>query len=618
MKIVHLAQGTPEWHAHRAQHFNASDAPAMMGCSPYKTRAQLLREVHTGMTADVDAGTQRIFDNGHRFEALARPLAEEIVGDDLYPCVGVDGKYSASFDGLTLGGELAFEHKTLSASLADVLHADIKGFELPLHYRVQMEHQCMVSGAERVLFMATKWSDDDTLIDSRHCWYLADMALRAQIVSGWQQFAADLAAYTPPPLVEKAQAEPMESLPAVAVRLDGALTVAGNLPSFAAALKAFIGRMPKQPATDTDFATTDAACKALKKAEDALDAAEQGALASITDVEAMRRAVADCRKLARDTRLAAEKLVERRKIEIKEQAVTAARRALDDHIAGLNAELAPMRLLPVAADFPGCIKGLRSITSMQDALDTTLANGKIAADAQARGIRHNVANFKTATGDDRALQALFADLGALVHKAADDFAAVLDQRITKHRADEAEKARKAAELQARLIAEAEQRAREQEAARIAEQQRQQTAAEFEAKRQADAALAAAAAPAPKESTEGQQPQQVLKATPATADATDRGTAANVSPRGGAMGAGQPAAAGPAVAAEPATLTLGMICERLQFTVRADFLADVLHVSPAKVEGKRPGTYTESQFRLICHQLQSHVSAMAELYTGEVA
>ena len=71
-------------------------------------------------------------------------------------------------------------------------------------------------------------------------------------------------------------------------------------------------------------------------------------------------------------------------------------------------------------------------------------------------------------------------------------------------------------------------------------------------------------------------------------------------------------------AEPATLTLGMICERLHFTVRADFLADVLHIAPAKVEGKRPGTYTESQFQTICRQLQSHVSAMGELYSPEKA
>ena len=83
--ITHdLVQGSPEWLAYRAGHFNASDAPAMMGVSPYKTRAQLLHEMHTGLTAPVDAQTQRIFDDGHRFEALARPLGEKIIGQDLY------------------------------------------------------------------------------------------------------------------------------------------------------------------------------------------------------------------------------------------------------------------------------------------------------------------------------------------------------------------------------------------------------------------------------------------------------------------------------------------------------------------------------------------------------
>ena len=59
MKIVNLVQGSPEWHAHRATHFNASDAPAMLGVSPYKTRAQLVREYATGVTADVDNGGGR-------------------------------------------------------------------------------------------------------------------------------------------------------------------------------------------------------------------------------------------------------------------------------------------------------------------------------------------------------------------------------------------------------------------------------------------------------------------------------------------------------------------------------------------------------------------------------
>jgi predicted phage-related endonuclease len=47
MKILNLTQGSPEWLATRAQHFCASDAPAMMGVSKYKTRSDLLREKAT-------------------------------------------------------------------------------------------------------------------------------------------------------------------------------------------------------------------------------------------------------------------------------------------------------------------------------------------------------------------------------------------------------------------------------------------------------------------------------------------------------------------------------------------------------------------------------------------
>jgi len=41
MKTVDLIQGTDSWIQHRAQHWNASDAPAMLGVSPYKSRAEL-------------------------------------------------------------------------------------------------------------------------------------------------------------------------------------------------------------------------------------------------------------------------------------------------------------------------------------------------------------------------------------------------------------------------------------------------------------------------------------------------------------------------------------------------------------------------------------------------
>ena len=52
MKIIQLTQGSPEWHAHRAEHFNASDAAAMLGISPYMSRDELLKRMATGITPE--------------------------------------------------------------------------------------------------------------------------------------------------------------------------------------------------------------------------------------------------------------------------------------------------------------------------------------------------------------------------------------------------------------------------------------------------------------------------------------------------------------------------------------------------------------------------------------
>ncbi|MGE8289840.1 MAG: lambda-exonuclease family protein, partial [Stenotrophomonas sp.] len=220
MKIVNLIQGTPEWHAHRDQHHNASDAPAMMGCSPHKTRAQLVREVATGIAREVDAATQRRFDDGHRFEELARPYAEEIIGEELFPVTGTNGKLSASFDGLTMDGETAFEHKTLNANLSELVWLD-DGSHLPLQYQVQMEQQLAVSDASRVLFMASKWDSNDELVEERHCWYVRNPGLRDKIVAGWAQFEADVVAYEPEAAKAEPVAAPIAGFGALTIRVEG-------------------------------------------------------------------------------------------------------------------------------------------------------------------------------------------------------------------------------------------------------------------------------------------------------------------------------------------------------------------------------------------------------------
>ncbi|MEN9491750.1 MAG: Ralstonia phage, partial [Pseudomonadota bacterium] len=312
MQILELVQGSPEWAAHRATHDNASDAPAMMGVSPYKTRTQLLDERVRGFAADVDASTQRLFDAGHRFEALARPLGEEFVGEELYPVTGTEGRLSASFDGLTLDGDTAWEHKSLNDDIRAVLPEDGSigdANALPLYLRVQMEHQSMVSGASRTLFTASKW-DGDKLIEARHGWYTPSGELRARIVAGWEQFHRDLATHTPAEAVPVVVAEPVQALPAVMVQVSGAIDIRDNFHAFETALRDFLEhRLIREPKTDQDFADLDLQIKAMKNAEAALDAAEAQMLAQIQTVDTAKKTKDMLAQLVRQNRLTSEKLL---------------------------------------------------------------------------------------------------------------------------------------------------------------------------------------------------------------------------------------------------------------------------------------------------------------------
>lgn len=467
MKIVDIpgGQGGEAWHQHRRDHWNASDAPAMMGCSPYQTRSQLLHAAHTGIEAEYDEATKRRFADGHRAEALARPLAEELLGEPLYPLVKANGRLSASLDGETLMGDVDWEHKALNEELRSAIPvltdppicpAHI-GKALPLHYRVQIAHQQHCSGAQRTLFTASKWDAAGELIEARHCWVGRDEELIARVVAAWAQFEADLATYTPVERAAVVVAAPLEHLPAVSVQVQGALAVVSNLDRWGIALRAFIEKMPAKPTTDQEFADTDAACKKLKEAEERLQAAEDGALASMASVETMRTTVATLRELARTTRLASEKLVAARKLQIREEEVARGRREFATHFQALTQRLGGPFLPPLAHDFGTVIKGLKTLDSVRNAIDTEVARLKIASNEQADKI---AANLETI--DAAGAPTLFPDKAAIALKAADDVAALIEYRLTaERRRQEQERERIRAEEAARML-----RQQEFEAARL--------------------------------------------------------------------------------------------------------------------------------------------------------
>ena len=453
---IALTQGSPEWLQHRANCLNASDLAAAMGVSKYTTRAELIKRLATGIVPEVDAATQARFDKGHANEAAAAPLAEEAIGEGLYPMVlaaevhGLIRRLSASFDGLTLMQEKSWENKFPNAVLVASLQAGV----IPAEYHPQMEQGLMLSGAEKCLFTAGEVAS---------MWYHSNPELRAKIIPTWKQVEADVLAYVPTESAPAVVAAPVEALPAVSVRMDGALAIQSNLPNFLEALRAYVAKLPENPSTDQEFADTEAACKSLKKAEEALDAAEAGALASMSDVEAMRRMVADCKALARTTRLAHEKLVAARKDAIRVELVTKAQGDLGRHIRELNAAM-PGDFLPanqVHADFGGVIKGKKTVDSIRDALGTELARAKIAAGELATRIHANIKTIKESG-------LMVHDTAALVLKAPEDLANVLAVR-------KADQERRENEARERIRAEEQAKAEREARARLEQEQREAAA-----------------------------------------------------------------------------------------------------------------------------------------------
>lgn len=637
MKIQNLIQGSPEWLAYRAQHFNASDAPAMMGVSPYKSRAELLREMHTGMVADVDAGTQKRFDNGHRAEALARPLAEEFIGSDLCPVTGSVGKLSASFDGLTVDDSDGFEHKALNAELrkafaqietiAPKYREEVGCRELPIYHRIQMEQQLLISGAQRILFMASQWTADDELVEEHHCWYYPDHELRAQIVAGWEQFEKDLAAYKLPEAAAPAPAgKAPETLPALLIEVTGKVT-ASNLTEFKETALAAIRSVNRDLKTDQDFADAAKAVKWCSDIESRLEAAKQHALSQTASIDALFKAMDDIGAEARRVRLDLDKLVTRRKTEVKEEAVSAARTALAAHYVALNAELAPAALAVPQVDFASTIKGLRSFDSMQDALDTLLAKSKIDADTAARRVRTNQTSFKEQAAG---FEFLFADLGQLVHKAPEDFDAAIRARIAEHKQAEAarqeqERARIRAEEDARQMAERQRQDRlaAERKARIDMRIEQlqdaltacagMTAAQIEAKRQAVMGTE------PSEDLYGDRLGDAMKLrsqvlitlgeqqqAAAQREAAEAATKAAATPTPAPATVAQPTLVQRAPAAEQPTLKLGQINERLGYVVTADLLGRLGFAAHSDRSSK---LYREGDFMAICAALSAHTLAV---------
>lgn len=430
-QVHNLVQGSPEWHKFRLDHDGASEAAPMLGVSKNVTRTELLAAKATGIAKEFsDFIQKRVLDKGHEVEALARPIAEELIGEELFPTTMSLGPLSASCDGLTMSGAIAFEHKQWEGELA--AHVAAHGCPPEEHFP-QCQQVLMVTGAEKLLFMVSNGTPEKCV----HCWVLPHPSAWEDINAGWAQFDKDVAEFKHVEVLPPPVADVKLGLPALSIQVNGQISLIDNLAVFGAKLTEFIDAVDRNPSTDQAFADTEAAIKTLEKAQAALEAAEAGALAQTASIDEMRRTVEQYVTMARTTRLALEKIVKARKDTIRIEIVQKGKADFVAHIASLNQQIGRPYMPEVPTDFAGVIKNKRTITSLHDAVDSELARAKIIANEIAGRIQINMATLRELAAD---YIFLFNDTSTIVLKANDDLTTLVKLRISEHKQAEQKKA----------------------------------------------------------------------------------------------------------------------------------------------------------------------------------
>lgn len=589
MRILRVQQGSPEWHAERARRFTASEAPAMMGASKFTSRSTLLRQKATGLTPEANAAAQALFNRGHAAEDAARPMVEKMIGEALYPATAVhdeDDRLLASFDGASMAEDVIFEHKLWSEELA----AQVRAGSLEPHYTWQLEQQLLVSGAERVIFVCS----DGTPEKFVHMEYRPVPGRREALLAGWDQFARDLAAYVPTEIKERPAADVTIALPALVIHAKGEITTS-NMKEYGEALAKRLAEVRAIAlVTDQDFSNAKASAKLLRENIQQAKLAKEQMLAQTVSVgEAARMIDTWCEDM-RLTALKLEQDVEREDAAKKAAMIAKAKADYGAHIEALKVDTGGPWILLTPPNWPEAIKGKRNFASMQDALDTMLANVKIVADESARKIRAALAALDE---ESKGYEHLFADRLSFISKAAEDVRALARARITEHKAAEERRAAELAEKErARIRAEEQAKAQREAEARAAEERRQRAAAE-EAERQRVAAAA-----------EAQRREQAAASAPSAAPVQQPAAGPAVIPL--------PTRAPTAAPSGPPTLKLGEINARLSpIQLTAEGLVQLGFPVVSVDRGAK--LYREESFPAICDAIIA-AAAKAKLKQREAA
>lgn len=439
MRLLELVQGSKEWSEVRANHYNASEAPVMMGVSKYKTRNQLLAEKKFGKTEEITPAKQALFDKGHKAEEDARSLLELETMDSYLPCVGVlttkgpagtPLNLLASFDGRSDDGDHDFEHKLWNKSLAEnVLNETLE----PSHYW-QLEQQLLLSESDYCLFVVS----DGTAVNREMMKYYSVPERRESLIAGWEQFCIDLDSYELEAKQEVLVAA-QNNFPVLRCHVAGT-EIKTNISDCLAEIKIIAEEEKNRPfETDQDFADKDQLNKDVKKLREVLKqniSSVKGAFISYSEFETVAN---DMDKILQQMFSAGEKQVkqakESKKIALRNETLAALTKHVERCDELIGAPFSINQIIPVNPDLTAAMKNKRTFDSLKNALDVVLSEWKIALNAATNLIKPN---FKYLEENANDYKFLFQDVFSLLNQSEESFNAIVNSRITNHKLIEAE------------------------------------------------------------------------------------------------------------------------------------------------------------------------------------
>ena len=435
---LELEQGTPDWENYLLVSNGASEASAVLGISRNAKRNELLAAKATGIAKTFSDYVRRfVLDKGHEVEALARPIAEDIIGQELFPVVMAKGNIRASCDGLTMDETIAWENKQFNTKYFEL----VSNGELPEEHWPQCQQILYVTGAEKLFFTISDGTPERTV----GVWVYSDADLQSTILNAWEQFEIDLKNYKHVEIVEPPKSAIIQSLPSVTVVAYGELTTC-NLPELTPVFDKFLREVNRAGfVTDDDFSIAEGNAKEARNAAKGCVASKEMAIKGMLSVSEVIDTLTKYEQEFNALGLVLEKAVKAEKDNRKATAKLERDKAYADHIAAINAEITPIVLALDSADKPNFVdamKNQRTLAGLYDKLNTELARCKIAADVIAKQIREKMTFLRENASD---FKFLFHDLQSIINKPFDDFKLIVETRIKDY------KVAKEAELEAERV-----------------------------------------------------------------------------------------------------------------------------------------------------------------------